>query len=172
MIKILTLTVLLLIFLQDILSRSVYWILFPILTALFIAIRLLLHQFGFDTWQAILINVAFLALQLLLVSAWFSFKHGKQINIMTDLLGWGDVLFLLATTFYLSVLNFLFFYITSLIAVIVLWFLWKGIGRKKNKHIPMAGFQAVFFMAFLTNDWWLMHLNIMNDDWLLHLIVK
>ncbi len=153
------------------LSRSVYWVWFPLLTALFIIIRLLHHALA-DIWQSMVINCGFLLLQLVFVSAWFSLKKGSWVNITSQLLGWGDILFLLSIAFYLSVINFLFFYIASLIGGLVCWGIWQAITGKKDKHIPLAGIQAFIFTIFLANDWWLLHLNLTDDTWLLHLITK
>jgi hypothetical protein len=172
LVRILILVVLLLIFVQDLLSRSVYWIVFPVLTILLIVARVVLHQSLPEIWQSVLINCGFLAAQLLLVSAWFSFKQGRWVNIMSHLLGWGDVLFLLCITFYLSVLNFLAFYIVSLMGVLAFWLVGQMLISKKNRHIPLAGFQAILFAVFLINSWWLMPIDLMNDDWLLHFIIK
>ena len=172
LIQIITLAVLLVIFLQDISSRSVYWILFPLLTGLFIGIRLISQTLNWDAGQSLIINLGFLSLQFLLVSAWFSFKSGKWINITAQLLGWGDVLFLVSIAFYLSVLNFLFFYMISLVGVLVVWLIWQSIAGKTQKHIPLAGFQAILFMMFLANGWWLANYDMTHDDWLLQLITK
>ena len=172
LIKLLILAVLLLIFIQDILSRSVYWILFPVLAVLLTIIRVTSHQTWSIIGQSLLINNTFLALQLLLVSAWFSLKQGKWINITSQLLGWGDVLFLICVSFYLSVLNFLFFYISSLVSVLIMWLGRQLFVGKKDKQIPLAGFQAILFILFLTNSWWLIHLDLTNDDWLFNVLTK
>jgi hypothetical protein len=172
LIKIIILVVLAVVAVQDILSRSVYWIVFPLLATLFVVLRLLSHQSLSAIWQPTIINSGFLMLQLLLVSAWFSLKQGVWINITTKLLSWGDILFLLCTAFYLSVTSFLFFYMTSLISVLIIWFVWQLISSKKDKQIPLAGFQALLLMLFLAGDWWVLQLHITNDDWLLNLILK
>jgi hypothetical protein len=170
--EIIILGVLLLIFVQDVASRSVYWLLFPVLTVLFIIMHLLQHRLFTDEWQPILMNTAFLALQFLIVSVYFSIKNNQWVNITTGLLGWGDMLFLLSTAFYLSVLNFLFFYIISLITVLLTWVLWQATAKEKNKQIPLAGLQALILSVFLAGDWWFKLFDLTNDDWLLHLITK
>jgi hypothetical protein len=171
-VEIIIIGVLLLIFVQDIRSRSVYWVLFPVLTVLFIIMHLLQHHLFADAWQPVLLNSTFLALQFLIVSVYFSIKNKQWVNITTSFLGWGDMLFLLSIAFYLSVLNFLFFYIISLIAVLLIWMLWQAVAKEKNKQIPLAGLQALIFSVFLTGDWWFNSFDLTNDDWLLHLITK
>src|ERR1041385_2387349 len=137
------------IFFQDVKSRSVYWILFPALTGLL----LLLHFFQSSgliwSWQSVVFNVAFFLAQLLLVTLYFSIRNKKLTNITGELLGIGDVLFILSVAFYLPIFNFLFFYIASLIIVLAFWLIWQSISMKKIKHIPLAGLQALLFAGFL-----------------------
>jgi hypothetical protein len=170
--EILILVVLTLIFLQDLKSRAVYWFLFPILSILLIALRFQ-HTFSWSDWRkSVLINVGFITVQLIFLTLYFSLKNKKWVNITARLLGLGDILFLSSIAFYLSVLNFLFFYITSLIGVLILWLIWQGVSFKKNKHIPLAGFQSLIFMLFLACDWWLRSFDLTSDTWLLNLIAK
>ena len=92
--------------------------------------------------------------------------------ITTNLLGWGDILFLLSISFYLSVLNFLFFYIVSLVGALLIWVTWQAVSKEKNKQIPLAGLQALIFTVFLAGDWWFNSFTLTDDAWLLHLIIK
>jgi hypothetical protein len=123
-------------------------------------------------WVPTLINLGFLALQILLLSVYFSVKNKRLINIFDGLLGLGDILFLLSITVYLSVLNFLFFYIISLILILLTWLIGQIISDKKSKEIPLAGMQAFILIVFLTCDWWLKIVNLTDDTWLLNLITK
>jgi len=154
-VRIAILALLALVFAQDMRSRAVYWLLFPVLTALFIVLA------GFSV--AAVINIVFLLVQFLLVSAYFSIKKRRWVNVMKGLLGWGDMLFLLSIAFYLSVLNFVFFYIASLLFVLL-------VAAKRYKHIPLAGLQALLLAALLITDWWIRPFNLTSDDWLLRLI--
>jgi hypothetical protein len=122
--------------------------------------------------QPVLINLGFIAVQLILVSIYFSVKHKKLVNITDQMLGLGDVLFLSCVVLYLSVLNFLFFYVLSLIVVLLAWLLWQTIATPKNKQIPLAGFQSLIFILFLMFDWWVRPFGLTNDNWLLNLIAK
>jgi hypothetical protein len=171
-VKIAILALLALIFFQDIRSRSVLGVLFPCLVMLFMGLGLLQHRLYADTWQAVLINIGFLVIQFLVVSAYFSIKNAHWINITTGLLGWGDILFLLSIAFYMSVLNFLFFYVASLVGVLLSWLAWQARSAGKDKHIPLAGLQALLLGLFLTTAWWIKPIDITSDDWLLQLINK
>jgi hypothetical protein len=164
--------VLLIIFVQDIKERSVYWFLFPVLLLLFLGLQLLQgHAFG-EMGQSVMVNIGFLVFQFLIVSAYFSVKNKKWTNITVGLLGWGDVLFLLTLCFYLSVLNFLFFYIASLILVLMIWLVWQFLAKERNKQVPLAGLQALVFAVFSGACWWIWPLNLTNDNWLLNVIYK
>lgn len=160
------------IFFQDVKSRSVYWILFPVLTGLL----LLLHFFQSNglvwSWQSVAFNSTFFLGQLVLVTVYFSIRNKKLINVTNELLGIGDVLFILCIAFYLSIFNFLFFYIASLIAVLLFWLLWQSVSREKHKHIPLAGLQALLFTGFLLCDWMLKIINLTDDTWILNLITR
>jgi len=169
--EILAVLVLLLIFLQDVRSRAVHWFLFPVLAGLLTIIRLYDHPW-FAIWQVASINMGFLAVQLLILTVYFSLKNKKWINITRQLLGWGDVLLLICLTVYLSALNFLFFYMVSLTGVLLLWLGWQGVSPKKSKYIPLAGFQSLIFILFLASDWWYWSFDLTDDAWLLNLISK
>jgi hypothetical protein len=172
LLKTLIAAVLLVIFLQDLKSRAVYWFLFPSLVILLAYLRFQ-HSFSWPDWEkSVSINIGFIALQLLFLTLYFSVRNKKLINITNELLGLGDILFLLSISFYLSVLNFLFFYIISLIGALLIWLTWQSLSTKKNKYIPLAGFQSLIFMLFLACDWWLRSFDLTNDTWLLNLIAK
>jgi hypothetical protein len=171
-IKIISLIILLAIFLQDWKGRAVYWFLFPLLAAAFIYLHIQQPGLSTDLVQSILINTGFIILQLILLTAYFSIKNKQWVNITSQLLGLGDVLFLLSIAFYLSVLNFLFFYIISLIAVLSIWTIWQMISKKKNQFIPLAGLQALIAMILLICDWWFESLSLTSDTFLLNLIAK
>jgi hypothetical protein len=170
--RILILLVLLVIFVQDIKSRSVYWILFPLIVVLFIVSDLVSQRSIGDLWLPVLFNLGFLVLQLLIITCWFSLKEKRWVNISANLLGWGDILFLVSISFYLSFANFLFFHIVSLLLVLTSWLIWQFFANQKTKHVPMAGMQALVFAVFLSSDWWLLHFDTTNDTWLLHFLIK
>ncbi len=167
----LSIGVLLLIFLEDILSRSVHWYLFPLLTAGLFILKLQ-HQTMSDAWVPSAINIVFLALQLFILAIYFSVKSKKWINVTQTLLGWGDILFLLSIAFYLSVLNYLFFYVASLLMILLFWLIRNLVTKNKFNHIPLAGLQALIFALLLAGHWWYRLFDLTDDAWLLRLITK
>ncbi len=172
LLKILTLTILLLIFLQDLKARVVYWFLFLLLAVTLMVIRFQHPVILPELEQSAMINIGFILVQLIILTLYFSLKSKQWVNISNGLLGLGDILFLLGIAFYLSVLNFLFFYISSLIGVLLLWLIWQAVSAKKNKYIPLAGLQSLIFILFLLGDWWLRSFNLTDDTWLLNLIAR
>ncbi|MDB5008365.1 MAG: hypothetical protein JWP45_2758 [Mucilaginibacter sp.] len=171
LLKITILIILLLLFIQDISSRSVYWFLFPVLIICLVIVRAQSQSLT-ELWQPVLINIGFVTLQLVILTLYFSFKNKRWVNITDQLLGIGDVLFLLSIAFYLSALNYLFFYITSLVAVLSFWLVFQSLTEKKSDHIPLAGLQGLIFGVFLAGEWWFGLFNLTNDIQLLHLITK
>jgi hypothetical protein len=166
--RIFILSLLSFIFIQDLLYRGVYWFLFPVLVAALMFLHFLQPADFPLLWQSLLLNIGFIMVQLLLLTVYLSLKGRKLVNITAGLLGWGDVLFLLAIAFYLSFLNYIFFYTSSLPVVLFLWLLWQFLSKNKNPHIPLAGFQSLLFIVFLASDWWYFHINMTNDSWLLN----
>lgn len=171
LLHILILVILLLIFLQDIQSRSVYWFLFPFLAGALFILQLQSKVLS-DAWEPMVINISFLALQVFMLTIYFSIKSKKWVDVTQTLLGWGDILFLLSTAFYLSVLNYLFFYIASLLIVLSFWLIRNGGAKNKMEHIPLAGLQALIFALLLAGNWWVACFDLTNDAWLLRLITK
>ncbi len=172
MLKLLIIIALLLITTQDFKERMVYWFFFPFLITLLIFDRINLKESVNDIFSTSFINISFFIIQLLMVTTYFSIKNKKIVNIFAELLGWGDVFFLIAVASYLSVLNFAFYYIASLILSLLFWIFWKKLVHPSGKYIPLAGIQAVLFAMFLIFDWWLLHIDITKDDWLTSFFYK
>ncbi len=171
LIKILILILLLAIFIQDILNRSVYWLLFPALALSFVVIHVLQNWSFREITLGLLINLVFFGVQLGIVTIYFSFKKKHWVNITSQMIGWGDILFLLCITIYFSVLNFLFFYLGSLILSLSIWLIWKSLFKIKDKQIPLAGLQALLLAVFLSTDWYCIHVNLTDDYWLLRVLI-
>lgn len=169
--KLITLMVLGALAVQDFKSRSVYWFWFPFLVTAFAGMHWLrFHQLD-NYWEPVTFNLLFVSLQLAVLTIYFSLKNGRVVNITHQLLGWGDILFFLAAAFYLSVLNFVFFYVASLIVVLFCWLLWRLISVKRGRHIPLAGFQSILLIMFLIADWCYFHIDVTDDNWLRHIFL-
>jgi hypothetical protein len=152
-------------------SRSVFWFLFLILTISLVLIRLDRQQV-IEVGVSSLINIGFLVTVLSLLTAYLSIKYKRMINLTNHFLGIGDVMFLFSISCYLSVYNFIFFYICSLAGTCIIWQLYLAISAKRRKYIPLAGLQSLIFILFLAGDWWCKFIDLTSDYWLLNLISK
>ncbi|WP_184550922.1 hypothetical protein [Mucilaginibacter sp. FT3.2] len=167
--RIIIVLLLLLVLVQDLLFRAVHWIIFPLLALGLLYLKWLENPVssfaGFS--QPVIVNLGFLIMIMGLLSLYLFLRKGRLINITDGFIGWADILFQGAIAFYLSVLNYLFFYIASMPLVLLLWLLWQSVTGNKNKHIPLAGFQSILFILFLAGDWTCFQLHITGDDWVL-----
>jgi len=157
---------------EDLFSRSVHWFLFPLLFGALAVLQYYRHHAFSEMWQATALNTGFILLQLLLISVYFSIRNKKLVNITNGLLGLGDILLLLSITIYFSVLNFMAFYMVSLIITLLFWTAWRSVSTKTNKAIPLAGIQALLLISVLAGDWWAGLFDLANDSWLLNLVAK
>lgn len=131
--------------LEDFRSRSVHAFWFPVLFLLafgyaiqFVSCEQVLEQ-G-------LISFLFLFLQGFLLVSYFILKHKRWIDITQMYLGWGDVLFILASIPLFSSFMFVLFYLGSLLLTIVfvVFYRWTG---KEMTFIPLAGIQSICLCA-------------------------
>ncbi len=154
------------IFMQDILTRAVHWFLFPVLISGLTAIRFLRHEEIATYMDSLTKNLGFLLLQLLMLTAFFSIKYKKVVNITHGLLHWGDILMLASLCFYLSYLSYIAFYVISLPVCLMVWHLKQYIRKKNTEHIPLAGLQALLFMIILVSDLAYFHINLTSNNWI------
>jgi hypothetical protein len=180
---------------QDFVSRRVSWIFFPLL-----AVAGMLHTFeGLHSWRQSLFyagcNATFLAIQLTVLMGYF-FVRGKMVGgtagrvrtirgIIDHQIGLGDILFLVAACFFFSPVNFISFYVYSLLLSLAIamgrmvvkrgggWSGreagWKG--GEAGWSIPLAGLQAVFLLLFFCAGA-LLHFSPLSDHWLLDKIFR
>lgn len=151
---------------QDLVYRAVYWLCFPVLAGVMFMLK-----YKLSGLQEALTNaaygLAFLLVQLLVLWSYFSIKNKKVINLTNDYLGWGDVLFLAALPFYLSPVNYILFYVASLIAVLLYTFVVASLKDKaSNPHIPLAGLQAALLVLAMLVDFVSPKFMLYDDSWL------
>ncbi|WP_256014118.1 hypothetical protein [Desertivirga xinjiangensis] len=164
--------ILLAITLQDIRSRLVYAFWFPLLIVFFIVNHVLKNQVLAELAQTAGANICFLMSQFLLLKLYFSIKWAVRMELTEDLIGWGDILFLISIAFYFSTLNFVLFYLTSLIIVLLIWLSWSLLTNARSSQIPLAGLQAFLFCGVFITDWHNQNIDFTRDSWLLeHLAI-
>lgn len=147
---------------QDFKYRAVYWICFPLLAVLFGVYRIIANGLP-GLLTDLLFTGGFLLLQLLILWLYFVIKYRKPVNLTNGYLGWGDILFLLAVCFYLSPVNYIVFYVVSLIVSIFYALVTRLITKKEELTIPLAGIQAFLFVMILIAGM-LMHVNFYEDS--------
>ncbi len=162
--QVIVLLCLILIGYQDLRYRAVYWICFPVLGILLLFLKYI--QVGAaDSLRDLVFGLSFFALQLLLLWVYFSVKHRKLVNLTEAHLGWGDVLFLAVVPFYLSPVNYVFFYMGSLVLVLVYVAGSKWLTKPANPQIPLAGLQALILGMVLILSIYLPQVKLYNDGW-------
>ena len=161
------------VFLQDVRFRAVSWLFFPVLAILYVVHGLTagirFQEIAYNSG----LNVGFLAVVFLLVWLYISLRRRSWTYLPDKLIGWGDILFLLGLCFYFTLLNFIVFYIISLLIIIIFWLAWTYYRpQAAHRHVPLAGFQAVVMSAFLIADWLVKGMDLTSDNWLLFLISR
>lgn len=145
---------------QDFKSREVQWFWFPLLFVL--ALFKIWYLDQFKELFSFLLNVIMVLLQLLLLTLYFSIKERKLINIADSYLGWGDILFLLNLCFLLSPVNFILFYLVSLLVTITSYLIYNAFVNL-SKPIPLAGLQASVFTIVYIIDLSSPNIDLLND---------
>jgi hypothetical protein len=170
--KLLSLLLLIVIFWEDMRYRAVHWFLFPLLAVMLTSTYLTSHA-GLNT---LLINavadISFLVLQFILITLYFSIRQKSMVNVFNSLIGWGDLLLLLTLCFYCSLLNFIGFYLLSLLLILAGWLGYRLVFSRDNKQIPLAGLQALLFAGIMAFSWFGSGVNLTQDDWLLNFLAK
>ncbi|WP_333575423.1 hypothetical protein [Sphingobacterium sp.] len=135
---------------QDFKQRAVSIVLFLLLAILLLVFNLT-KSYWQDCYPDILANIVFLALQMGAILIYFRIKEGQWGRIMDRKLGWGDIAFLLCILLYMPFLNFFLFHIVSLITALLIAMVNKN-WRDPQKGIPLAGCQALLFLAYFTSE--------------------
>ena len=94
------------------------------------------------------LNATFLVFQLLLVMLIFGLAR-KQWNFFDTMMGWGDVLYLLAIAALFSTVNFLLFYVSALVVSLAGFLIYREVSKNKKANVPLAGLLASCSLAFI-----------------------
>lgn len=123
---------------QDFKYRGISWYLFPVAAvgSIFLGLELTGWQ---DVGVHFLWNVAFVILQLSLLSIYFSIKKKRFVNIVNSYLGIADILLLLLFAMSFSPLNFIIFYCINLCLAATISLLLVLIKQDRSFKIPLAG---------------------------------
>jgi len=160
---ILVLFILIIIVYQDFKYKAVSWVIFPVL--LILSLYLGFIQIGWQSlWAYFLINFGFLFIQFFLLTIYISVKNKKLTDLTKGYLGLGDILFLLVLCLFFSPVNYILFYLFSLITILIVYLLYNTFilacqsssAGKKSKHrilikeqVPLAGGIAFILICFI-----------------------
>ncbi|MBI1286291.1 MAG: hypothetical protein GC178_01820 [Flavobacteriales bacterium] len=132
---------------QDLRERAISWwtVLLLVVAAVMLPTLSVGFKPAFTTWS---INVLILVFQFGLVAVMFALGRRKW-NFFDHLIGWGDILFLLALSALFSTSAFLVFYCTSLVLTLIGFGTYRLFSRKEGVTIPLAGAISICLMAFV-----------------------
>ena len=153
--KLSVLVIILVVLYQDMKSREVSFILFPMLFLLNAYITGTVKPIEMVVSDMLMI-LGFITIQLLVIVLYLLLKFRKVINPFSGFIGTGDLLFWLAIAPLFSFINFVLFFVLSLsfsaIAFITFKSIFKPESITKSKFIPLAGMQAGFLFLMLLFD--------------------
>lgn len=138
---------LLVVFLQDLKAREVYWFLFPV-----IAVCCAFLHYG-EVGRVVfltnvIINSIFIGILLLVVYIYSKFKLKTT---MKNTFGMGDTLLFLGLAFSFSSMSFLVLFVFALIFSLTLHLFLKK--RSPHDTVPLAGYMSLFFMIAYVTHW-------------------
>lgn len=93
-------------------------------------------------------NLAFIGVQFALGALVIGLAKGEW-KFFDRYIGWGDVLFLASISIMFCTVNFLVFYCTSLVVVLVLFLIYDKLFGAGETTVPLAGGLSLCVLAFL-----------------------
>ena len=148
---------------QDFISRSVYWWLF---VTLFVGSCLLIPNIsGNISVTNVLVNACILLMVFSLAGIYFIVSYKKEsVNKIKKSIGLGDLLLIPVLLISFSPLNFLLFFIVSLLIALtghIISQLWQS----RSQTIPLAGYWSIFLLICYLGAWFgIFSLN--DDNWI------
>ena len=125
---------------QDFKLREISWWTLPLV----LLFSFLSTELAFsDLVEPTLLNLAFVGINLIAITGYFSLKNKKLVNIINTQLGIGDVLFFAMTCFIFGVPSFVLFFVSSLILSVLYVLLFQR--KDTTSTIPLAGIMAVSY---------------------------
>jgi hypothetical protein len=140
MLKLLLIGVFLLVFIQDCKDRKVYWFLYPVIGILVFVLQIK----AISVYPALLnagFNLGFVSLLLVVCFLYAKIKLRKPF--LTEVFGWGDILFFVAIAFSFSMVSFVILFVFALLFSLLLHLVLKQ--NQTEKTVPLAGYMSLFF---------------------------
>lgn len=132
---------------QDLKSREVYWFLFPLLALLAGFLHkneIIIELFYFHVFQNLMFTIA-------LILILFIYFKGLRKQSLKEVIGLGDILMFIALAFSFATFSYVILFGSSLIFSLVLSFTLRK--KRKVENIPLAGYMAVFFLFVYLGYW-------------------
>jgi len=149
--------------LQDFKYRAVAWYLFPLLAFFVLTFG---YVEGIALKKLILffeVNLIVVFFQLFFLTIYFSIKNKKMFMPINEIIGLGDILFLIILCFAFSPINFILFVIIALFLTLLIILIIRK-GKFDNQYkIPMAGYLSVFYSIVLIVFYYLLGINLYKD---------
>ncbi len=152
-----------LIALQDFVSRSVYWWLFPLL---FIGVLIFLPEIENETFNIsyVLANMCLLLLVVSLTGIYYFFVYRRlALSKIEGSVGLGDLLMLPVFIVSFSPFNFILFFIASIVVALVGYII-QGMIKNDMNTVPLAGYWAVLLMICFLGSW-VGDFSLKDDSW-------
>ncbi|WP_326329735.1 hypothetical protein [Parapedobacter sp. 10938] len=134
---------------QDFRCRAVYAWLFPVLAIGVVAHSVVLGVFSVT---AVVANLALIAIQLGLLNLLVYWRTRKWLMRGEQWMGWGDIAFFAVSACCFSTVNFVVFYVGSLLIVLFATLAAMAFG-KFVRSIPLAGGQALLLVLVMMADY-------------------
>lgn len=133
---------LIIILVQDVRSRAIWWFLPPLLFA-----DLLWLQWEQIVWSSLLLNLLFIIGIMAFLVLYISLRFGNAKELFKRYFGLGDLLFLLAITPICTFREFILLFTAGTIFTLVIF----GIGQliRKRTTIPYAGYFSLVLLIYV-----------------------
>ena len=155
---------------QDLRFQAVSWIFF-LLGFIFTIILSVKENFFSDLLFNISISTLFILFQLCIIYLFSWFKYKKRVNIFKSVFGLGDLLFLVMVMPLFSSLNFVVFFIASVVFSLLVYIVISWLKIYKKQRIPLAGLQSLFLLIVITLQIF-NKFSFYNDNVILDFIIR
>ena len=147
-IKLCTIVILVIVFVEDLRLRAVHWALFPLLLVALV-IPQIFHGSAVNGAASLAFNLGFLVVQGGAALALVMLRRGEWTNPFHSLIGSGDVLFLAIAAAGLSTEHFLPFYLSGLVLCLLGYGLLIWLKPTTQRTVPTAGFLALYLACWV-----------------------
>jgi hypothetical protein len=146
---------------QDFRSRSIHWIVIPLLAVTSIIWRI---TFVTSSWTDVIFNWVILVFQAIALILYFSFKNRKWINPLDTMIGLGDLLYFVCLAIAFPTLVFIAFMVSGFVFALLSYSAYRLFTRESKAEIPLAGLMSVWMLIALVVLIATNHLSWIQDD--------